>query len=148
MLAEICGYLNNYFDVKRYTGLITIASGVLSKDGKEIPMEAGQHFALFRRNFSLGVFVYGTDELDDKVFEGSVWIMDIPQVFLNLVSEIEAWQAKYGGADSAAMSPYNSESFGGYSYTKGSSSQSSGGMASTWQSAYGPRLAQYRKVSL
>lgn len=148
MLAEVCGYLNNYFDVKRYTGKIRIQNGVVYCDSKEIAMSQGQHFTLLRKNFVLGVYEYGKDTLDDKdEFEGRVWIMDIPADFMSLVTEISAWQTKYGAAGSASMSPFNSESFGGYSYTKGSTSGSAG-TAACWQDAYGSRLARYKKVSL
>ena len=51
-----------------------------------------------------------------------------------------------GGADSAAMSPYMSESFGGYSYSKGASNTASGGSVVTWQDAFKTRLAPWRKI--
>lgn len=147
MLAEVCGYLNNYFDVKRYNGKILIQDGVVYCDTKEIAMDQGQHFALLRKNFVLGVYEYGVDTLNDKEFEGKVWIMDIPKDFMDLVDEIDAWQTKYGGSDSGAMSPFNSESFGGYSYTKASNANGLGSTI-TWQDAYKSRLSRYKKVSL
>lgn len=147
MLTEICGYLNNYFDVERRTGLIKIQDEVIYCDNKEVSMEEGQYFALLRKNFVLGVYIYGTDELDDKEFSGAIWMLDIPQDFLSIASEIEAWQTKYGGSDNAAMSPFNSESFGGYNYSKGSSASSTSN-AVTWQDMYRSRLAKYKKVSL
>lgn len=146
MLTEICGYLNNYFDVERHKGDIKIQSGVIYCNEKQINIESGQHFALFRKNFVVGVYKYGTDTLSDKEFIGAVWLMDVPQAVTSLVNEIKAWQDKYGGADSAANSPFQSESFGGYSYSKGSSS--SGGSAITWRDMFGSRLSQYKKVSL
>ena len=147
MLTEICGYLNNYFDVERHTGLIKIQDGIIYCSDKEVAMDEGQYFALLRKNFVLGVYVFGTDELDDKEFEGSVWILDIPQSFLSITAEIQAWQTKYGGSDNAAMSPFNSESFGGYTYSKGSSASSTSN-AVTWQDMYKSRLSKYKKVSL
>lgn len=148
MLAEVCGYLNNYFDVERHNGVISIQDGVVYCDSKEITMTKGQHFALLRKNFVLGVYEYEKDELKDRVFEGKVWIMDLPDDFVSLVAEITAWQTKYGGAGSGAMSPFNSESFGGYSYSKSSGSSNSNKSAVAWQDAYGSRLAKYKKVSL
>lgn len=148
MLTEVCGYLNNYFDVKRYFGFIEIRGGAVYCDGNQIPIAAGQYFALFRKNFVLGVYKYGEDTLIDKEFDGAVWMMDLPQAFMSLVDEIAAWQSKYGGIDSAAMSPFNSESFGGYSYTKSSSTDNNKKGVMTWQDTYRSRLAQYKKVSL
>ena len=90
-----------------------------------------------------------TPKLIDETFEGAVWAMAVPPAVLALLAEIEAWQEKYGGVDSAAMSPFTSESFGGYSYSKGSrgSSSSSGtGDAGTWQSVFSSRLNKWRKI--
>jgi hypothetical protein len=74
--------------------------------------------------------------------------MAIPQEVVDLAAEIGEWQDKYGGVDSANLSPYSSESFGGYSYSKsggGAASTASGG-AGTWQSVYAPRLNMWRKI--
>lgn len=146
MLTEVCGYLNNYFDVKRYSGLIKIEDGVVYCDNKQISINEGQHFALLRKNFVTGVYVYGTDTLDNKEFNGMVWIMDVPSNVLAIVDEISAWQEKYGSLDSANMGPFQSESFGGYTYSKGSSSNGSSSLS--WQDAFKSRLGQYKKVSL
>ena len=87
------------------------------------------------------------EALVDEVFIGGVWLMAVPRDFLNLVADIEAWNDKYGGVDSAAQSPFSSESFGGYSYSKGSSgSGSGGGAAITWQNNFRSRLNRWRKI--
>ena len=85
-----------------------------------------------------------TDDLvlTDEIFDGVIWLMAIPKAFLDLVKEIEDWQKKNGAADSAAMSPFNSESFGGYSYSKGTG----GGTATTWQTIYASHLNIWRKI--
>ena len=147
MLTEICGYLNNLFDVERFTGRVRIEDGVVSCNSKEVSMGEGQLFALLRKNYVLGVYKYGEDELDDKEFDGAVWIMDVPDDVLRIAEEVSAWQAKYGGVDSASMSPFNEESFAGYSYVKSSYSDKSNG-AVAWQDMYKSRLSRYRKVSL
>ena len=73
--------------------------------------------------------------------------MAVPKEFLSLVDEIEAWQTVNGQANSQAMSPFQSESFGGYSYTKASgSSSNSGSIVPTWQSQYASRLNKYRRI--
>ena len=70
---------------------------------------------------------------------------------LSLVDEISAWEAKYGGAESAAASPFTSESFGGYSYSKSSGSSNNeaagGGDAGSWQRAYASREALLERLS-
>ena len=73
--------------------------------------------------------------------------MAVPQTVIDLASEISNWQAKYGGVDSEAMSPFNSENFGPYSYSKGSVSGSSGSEnPNSWQAVYGARLAPFRRL--
>ena len=83
-------------------------------------------------------------ELVDEIFEGDIWLMAIPKAFLDLVKEIEEWEKINGKADSAAMSPFTSESFGGYSYQKGTGATSDG--SSSWQTAFGKRLNIWRKI--
>ena len=61
---------------------------------------------------------------------------------VELADEIAAWREKYG----AVMdSPYTSESFGGYSYSKASGAGDSTGSGG-WQSAFRARLNPYRKL--
>jgi hypothetical protein len=67
--------------------------------------------------------------------------MAVPRGFLALVAEIEAWNTKYGAG---AMSPYASESFGGYSYSKGATA--GGSNATTWSDAFASRLNAWRKI--
>jgi hypothetical protein len=69
--------------------------------------------------------------------------MAIPKDFLALAKEIEDWQAKYGDV---LNSPYTSESFGGYSYSKASGKN--GGGAVTWQDAFATRLNLYRRIRI
>jgi hypothetical protein len=86
--------------------------------------------------------------LKDEAFHGAIWIMSPTADFLALVDEISAWQAKNGGVDSNNMSPFTSESFGGYSYSKasGGSAESGGSSVPTWQSTYAARLKNYRRI--
>ena len=70
--------------------------------------------------------------------------MAVPAEFLSLVADIKAWVDKYGGVDSEAQSPFQSESFGGYSYSKGTTSN--GDSNATWKTVFGARLNKWRKV--
>lgn len=88
-------------------------------------------------------------ELNDEVFTGAVWAMAVPPSVIALAEDIQAWQAKNGTVDSVAMSPFTSESFGGYSYSKSGGSTTNGGSASganTWQGAFANRLNMWRKI--
>lgn len=145
-LTEICEFLNNYFWEKKISGTFTITNGRLTVSG----LKNGQYFRIVGSTFNDGVHRYPiTAEtlLQDETFRGQIWAMAVPNTVVALASEINAWQEKYGGADSEAMSPFNSESFSGYSYSKsGSGSASGGGTAPSWQDVYGGRLNKYRRL--
>lgn len=80
--------------------------------------------------------------LEDETFQGAIWALAVPKAVVELAGDIEAWQEKY----SAVMnSPYTSESFGGYSYTKASGAGDSTGSGG-WQAAFRARLDPYRKL--
>lgn len=148
MLTEICHELKNWFDKSRYFGTFVISDGsIVSRNDGTMDLQDGQYFRIIGSIFNDGVHQYPTTDLVDEEFEGAVWALAIPADFLAIVSEIEAWVAKYGAVDSAAMSPFSSESFGGYSYSKsgGGSSDSASG-AGSWQSAFGSRLNKWRKI--
>lgn len=148
MLTEICAEIRNYFthDGDKHFGDFAIIDGVITPSF-DIPTDyiriAGSH-----RND--GVHKRGEHgfELEDEgEFHGAIWVMSPPKDFLALAQEITDWQAKYGGVNSQALSPFNSESFGGYSYSKVSRTGSTNGAASnTWQSAYATRLSIYRRL--
>ena len=144
MLTELCQELRNWFDLERRTGTFTISGGALTADF----LQPNQYYRIIGSVFNDGVHKYAdnTDTLTDETFTGAVWALGIPKAVISLATEIAAWVAKYG-VDSAAMSPFNSESFGGYSYSKGSgNSQASASSPSGWQAAFGSRLNKWRKI--
>ena len=61
----------------------------------------------------------------DERFEGAVWALAVPPAVIALAGEITEWQEKNG---EAVLSPYTSESFGGYSYTRATDA-ATGGLA-------------------
>lgn len=146
MLTELCQELHNWFDLERHEGTFTISGGTLTADF----LLPGQYYRVIGSVFNDGVHCYedSSDELIDETFVGAIWALGIPKAVIELSLEIDAWRAKFETLDSAAMSPYNSESFGGYSYTK-SSSASSTGSASTsngWKAAFASSLNRWRKI--
>ena len=74
----------------------------------------------------------------DETFTGTITELHPPLAFLDLVAEIKAYQLKNG-----AQGPYQSESFGGYSYTRATDKN---GNAASWKNAFGSRLATWRKI--
>lgn len=159
ILTEMCQYLRNWFDRNQghWHGTFKIENGeIVSFDPRYVwgnepfSLKDGQYFRIIDSTFNDGVHKYPASDLVDEEFMGSVWAMAVPPSVIALADEIETWINKYLGVDSQAMSPYNSESFGGYSYSKGSgaigSKNTSGGNEVTWQSAFASRLNQWRKI--
>lgn len=149
MLSELCGYMRNWFERDKYTGDFQIVNGVIIPAGS-MNLLNGQYIRIVGSILNDGVYLYnseGIEGLVDETFHGAVWSLAIPKEVVALNLEIDAWQNKYGGTDSAALSPFSSESFGGYSYNKSTSNteQSSSGLGG-WQSAFANRLSQWRKI--
>jgi hypothetical protein len=145
-MTEVFQYLRNWFDRNqpKYYGKFTIENGALVGDYK---IATGQFYRIMGSALNDGVYKYGSEEeLDDEVFEGAIWLMAVPKDVRNLIAEIDMWQEKYGGIDSANMSPYQSESFGGYSYSKASGGSTSSSSVPTWQAVFADRLGRYKKL--
>lgn len=132
MIDEICASLNNYFAVDIVPGENTVNDGEIT-----LPfLAAGQFFRVVGSVFCDGVYRYGDKLPADETFDGAIWAMAIPPALEAIAAEIEEWKAK--NAD-VLTSPYQSESFGGYSYTKGSDSAS-------WHGVFAKRLNRWRKL--
>ena len=139
MLEQVLMHLKNWFLVPGgiHEGTYTIEDG-----GITLPFLAnGQYFRICGSVFNDGLHQYPASDLKAETFEGTVWALAVPQAVIELAAEIEAWQKKNG---EASVSPYQSESFGGYSYSKATDSASGG--AVTWQSAFRSRLNAWRKL--
>ncbi|MBQ7932580.1 MAG: hypothetical protein IJ334_16410 [Clostridia bacterium] len=139
-LTELCAHLRNWFvrdDSGKHIGTYSVIAGEL-----ELPFLAqGQYFRIIGSVFNDGVWQYPA-VLTDETFEGAVWAMAVPLDVISLLSDIDAWEEKYR---EAAESPYQSESFGGYTYTKaGGTGGDSGGV--TWQTVFKSRLNRWRKL--
>lgn len=132
MLEEILQNINNWFVVDIHDGHFKVENNQLS-----LPfLRNGQYFRVFGSVFSDGLHQYPC-AMENEEFDGVIWALAVPEVIINLSEEIKAWQAKN------AESPFQSESFGGYSYTK--ASDGNGGSAN-WQSAFRGRLNAWRKL--
>lgn len=145
MLEQILKELHNWFRVRDGAGGIHPGTYTIDGGGIALPfLQNGQYFRIMGSVFNNGLHRYGPDmeALEDETFQGAVWALAVPKAVVELAGEIEAWQEKYG----AVMdSPYTSESFGGYSYTKASGAGDSTGSGG-WQAAFRARLDPYRKL--
>lgn len=160
MMTELCQILRNWFDrdQKKWYGEVTISNGEISlvpnhKHGLQSPfvLKQGQYYRIIGSLLNDGVHKYpdNDNELVDEEFSGAVWAMAVPPSVIALCDEIQQWQDKYGGVEGALMSPYSSESFAGYSYTKASGYSSNNGSGSagvTWQDMFASRLNAWRKI--
>ena len=150
MLIDLCRELRNWFDRDQphLHGAFEIRDGhIVDTDFNQI-IKQNQYYRICGSVFNDGIYKRGSETgLVDEAFVGSVTLMAIPKDFIALSEEIDAWNTKYGGVDSEAMSPFNSESFGGYSYTKSSGAgTNSGSGAVTWQSIFASKLNKWRKI--
>ena len=146
-LTEVCANIKNYFLHDKYTGTFNITSGTAPLDS----LLEGQYFRIVGSVLNDGVFQNTAADLANlraETFKGEIWSMSVPRDFEQLCEDIAAWRTKNEALDSANMSPFTSESFGGYSYSKGSSGSNGGASGTTWQAQFRSRLNTYRRISL
>lgn len=137
MLEQVLKHLNNWFRVGSYSGEFTAEGGSM-----DLPfLQRGQYFRVIGSVFNDGLHKNPACSLRSETFRGTVWVLAIPPAVIGLAEEIEAWQKKNGDA---AVSPYTSESFGGYSYSKTNGTGNSGTV--TWQSVFQDRLNEWRRL--
>lgn len=145
MLTELCAELKNYFlrdrEADIHYGEYTISGGSI-----DLPfLLNGQYFRIVGSVLNDGVYQYPADGLADEVFTGAVWAMAVPPAVIALAADIEAWNTANA---EALASPYTSESFGGYSYTKATTGGVGTNGAFTWRDQFASRLSKWRRLSV
>ena len=156
MLERLCAHLHNYFERHPTTHEQMIHAGTYTITGGSIELPfllSGQRFRIKGSALNDGVYTYGeTIRNDDdtaaadlyaETFTGEIWAMSPPKAVLEIAASASEWMTKHG---EALNSPYTSESFGGYSYTKGATDATDGMPAGTWYGVPKSALAQWRKV--
>ena len=152
MLQAVCEHIHNDFGLKWIHGTINIKDGTL-----EIPgIINNQRFKLAGSALNDGIYtwydgvIYDDDgikavQLFPEEFEGTITLMGVPRAVIDLCTDISNWCAKY---EEAANSPYQSESFGGYSYSKGGTGASTGSKSPlTWEKVFASKLNPWRKLA-
>lgn len=153
-IYEICLECRNFFAPANkketrsfiHTGEFTISNKTIA------PLDfiqSGQYFRIVGSAMNDGVYcnnVDGLKGLTDETFKGEIWEMSVPRAFLALCTDINAWRTSNEAADSVNMSPFTSESFAGYSYSKGGGS--SQGNTITWQAQFSRRLSAWRRLNV
>jgi hypothetical protein len=101
----------------------------------------GQYIRIVGSVLNDGVYEYSDSmELVDETFTGAVWSMAVPADLITLAAEIELWKQKN---QRAIDSPYTSESYGGYSYTKAAGAD---GATYDWKTHFAARPNRWRKI--
>lgn len=139
-INAMCGNIKNYYAVAKYEERFVIENGNIT-----LPfLRKGQYFRICESIFNNGVHKYTDDmQLIDEEFNGIIYALAIPQEFLLLAEEIDA----YNKTDASKPSGYASESFGGYSYSKaGGGSVTASSNANQWEQVFKSRLNRFRKV--
>lgn len=138
MLEQVLRHLNNWFLVDIHRGVFTVEKGSIT-----LPfLQNNQYFRVCGSVFNDGLHQYPAVDLTDETFTGTVWALAVPKAVVTLSEDIAAWEKKNG---EAVASPYQSESFGGYSYTKRSAGND-GGALNGWQDVFRGRLNDWRKL--
>ena len=137
-IEEICAECNNYFsrEEQRHIGTFKIQDGNLTPSDF---LKAGQYFRIVGSALNDGVYQVPTSDLVDEEFDGAVWAMNVPKAVVELAKEVETYMSGEGGK----ISPFISESFGGYSYTKATNSK---GVLASWQDVFSSRLNKWRRI--
>lgn len=134
MLEQIMRAVNNWFECDYASGTFVCSNGsIVVPEGF---LEDGQYFRVCGSKFNDGLHQWPAEGFRAETFHGSVVALAVPRAFEELATEIEEWNS---ANKATAESPFSSESFGGYSYSKAE-------VGSTWQAAFRSRLNQWRKI--
>ena len=144
MLDELCAEIRNYFvqsESDKHAGTYTINGGTFSPPIDFL--KAGQYFRVVGSALNDGVYKNdGCGVLTDEEFDGSIWAMSVPPAVVALADGIN----EYMDSDAAKPTPFVSESFGGYSYSKGQNA--AGAANNSWQAVFADELRKWRRISL
>lgn len=133
MLEEVMVHIKNFFPTElSEEAEYTITEGTISLQF----VSNGQYIRIEGSTMNDGVYKYPVTGLTNETFKGVITVLAPPKSFLDLVDEISTYNATY------KATPYQSESFGGYSYSKTSVGSGSG----SWCDAFRSRLNVWRKI--
>lgn len=156
MLQQVLEYIHNYFIKTPNPGTYTI-----DDSGMPSPLPSlleGQRIWITGSVLNDGVYTFHADGIRDdddtnaaglqpETFAGTICALAVPPAVIALAGEISQWVENNGDA---INSPYQSESFNGYSYTlkSGGSAQGSSAGQIGWQTIFADRLARWRRLFL
>lgn len=138
MLEQVLLSLRNWFVADKRTGRVRIEDGSLVPPAG-LDLNEGQYIRITDSTFNDGLHRWPCTGMTDEEFVGTVWALAVPKAVIDLADEIEAWQTEHA---EELGSPYASESFGGYSYTR----VGGDGSPITWRQQFKARLDPWRKL--
>lgn len=138
MLEQVLLSLRNWFVADKATGRIRVEGGALVPP-EGLALADGQYIRVTGSVFNDGLHRWPCTGMTDEEFVGTVWALAVPRAVIDLADEIEAWQTEHA---EELGSPYASESFGGYSYTR----VGGDGSPITWRQQFKARLDPWRKL--
>lgn len=154
-LEKVLAHIHNWFtrETLSISGCEVVGGQLPASVAEAVP--SGAWYRIEGSYLNDGLHLRGAEDegLTDEEFDGTLTVLTVPKALLAVVDEISDWVAANAEARSkAAASPYQSESFGGYTYsvrsdlTGGSSGSSGGGGLTGWQAAFKSDLDPYRRL--
>lgn len=132
-MAAVMRRVRNFFERECIEDTFTITGGVLE------PVPDAPYIAISGSAWHDGVFPAGPlpEPGHDEAFDGKVWGLHPPDDFIALCDEINAYN------DKNPIGAPQSESFGAYSYTRGSTGSAAG---NGWEAAFAGQLLPFRRM--
>ena len=131
-VSDVMRHVRNHFVRSACTGAFAQAEGVLTPVDAFAP---GMWVAIVSQDGPQGVFQLDDQgslaDTEDVTFTGTVYVLNPPADFLRLCGDIACWAA--ANPDPAV----SAEKLGEYSVSR---------RAVTWESAFAPALAPYRRM--
>lgn len=136
MLEAILNHLHNWFLIPGAArcGTFEVASGTLEVDF----LQYDQYYRIEGSVFNDGLHQNPGADMKDEVFDGTIYPMAVPAAVIKLSERIEKWCEDNPESDKI------SESFGGYSYSRGT--DGNGTVSGGWQMAFRKELNVWKKV--
>ena len=150
-LERVLGHIHNWFERDRVKVTGCRVEGGSLPDGVLSGVPDGVWYRIEGSYLNDGLHVTGDPDLTDETFDGTVTVLAVPRPLLRVAGQVADWMSANAEARSKAMSsPYQSESFGGYSYSMrdlGDGSSGYTGGLNGWEAAFASDLNQWRRVS-
>lgn len=146
-LEQVLYHIHNWFDHDRISlrGCV-VSNGQLPAS---VPIPDGAWYRIQGSLLNDGLHRHPATDLSDETFDGTVTTCAIPKALLDVVEEIQDWiEHNRTAMGKLQDSPYQSESFDGYSYSIRSdlTAQNGSGGLTGWQAEFAGKLNAFRKM--